>query len=177
MIDKFVQKTFDERNWIEKITEFIPLYSGYQNKDRRREADKILRMSIVGNLNKGIDILKGIQLDLTEARLLNVISKVERLISQIEYLRDKIKTASYGYSGFFDNIKIKETELDLLYQHDYNIISKVNDLNNTIEPFSVSETKHSSEISNHINQWCKKIETIQQLVIDRESVILKSKGL
>jgi len=43
---------------------------------------------------------------------------MERAAIQIQTFSDKIRTASYGYSGFFDAVKINEDELAQLYSFD-----------------------------------------------------------
>jgi hypothetical protein len=43
---------------------------------------------------------------------------MEQAAIQLRTFADKIRTATYGYAGFFDAVKIKEDELAQLYQFD-----------------------------------------------------------
>jgi len=43
---------------------------------------------------------------------------LEQAAIQLRTFADKIRTATYGYAGFFDAVKIKEEELAQLYQFD-----------------------------------------------------------
>jgi hypothetical protein len=37
---------------------------------------------------------------------------------KLQILIDRIRTAAYGYAGLFDAVKVKEKELDALYEFD-----------------------------------------------------------
>ena len=45
--------------------------------------------------------------------------------TRLQTLIDKVKTAAQGYAGFFDAVKVKEDELDTLYELDNNMMLKV----------------------------------------------------
>ena len=50
--------------------------------------------------------------------MITLIDDMEQAAIKLRTFADKIKTASYGYAGFFDAVKIKEEELAQLYQFD-----------------------------------------------------------
>ena len=50
--------------------------------------------------------------------MIALIDDMEQAAIQLRTFTDKIRTATYGYAGFFDAVKIKETELEQLYQYD-----------------------------------------------------------
>jgi hypothetical protein len=43
-------------------------------------------------------------------------------------LIDRIKTASYGYAGLFDAVKVKEEQLDALYDFDNQMLNFVDEV-------------------------------------------------
>jgi hypothetical protein len=49
---------------------------------------------------------------------LELLDDLERFGRKLDTLTDSIRFADYGYTGFFDAIKIKEDELDRLYEYD-----------------------------------------------------------
>jgi hypothetical protein len=50
--------------------------------------------------------------------MISLMDEMEQAAIKLRTFADKIKTASYGYAGFFDAVKIKEEELTQLYQFD-----------------------------------------------------------
>ena len=50
--------------------------------------------------------------------MIALMDDMEQAAIQLRTFTDKIRTATYGYSGFFDAVKINETELSQLYQFD-----------------------------------------------------------
>ena len=50
--------------------------------------------------------------------MIALMDDMEQAAIQLRTFADKIRTATYGYAGFFDAVKIKEEELTQLYQFD-----------------------------------------------------------
>ena len=46
---------------------------------------------------------------------------------------DRVRTASYGYSGFFDAIKINQDELARVYQYDFALLTMGDDVSVAID--------------------------------------------
>jgi len=103
---------------IEELSLQIPGFAGYKEREIRREADKLLRMKLARDYEKQLRRLSGLQLELTNRGRLAPLITLERAVMKLQLLIDRIKTASYGYSGFFDAVKIKEEQLDALYDFD-----------------------------------------------------------
>jgi len=51
----------------------------------------------------------------------------------MDRISEKINHASYGYSGFFDIVKIKEEHLDRMIAYDNQLIDEVNALTDAID--------------------------------------------
>jgi hypothetical protein len=47
---------------------------------------------------------------------------------KLQLLTDRLKTASYGYAGVFDAVKVKEEHLDALYEFDERMLDYVDDI-------------------------------------------------
>jgi hypothetical protein len=58
---------------------------------------------------------------------------LEKLVGRLQLLIDRIKTAAYGYAGFFDMQRVKEAELDKLAQFDQALFEELPRLDATIE--------------------------------------------
>ena len=48
-------------------------------------------------------------------------------VGRLQLLIDRIKTASYGYAGLFDAVKVKEEQLDALYAFDSQMLDFVDE--------------------------------------------------
>jgi hypothetical protein len=49
---------------------------------------------------------------------LEFVDDMESAVIKIQTVMDKVRTATYGYSGFFDAVKINEKELEAIYNYD-----------------------------------------------------------
>ena len=109
----------------EELVGKVPGYKGYKEKELRREADKLLRLHLARRFEEQLSRLNGIQMELTNRGRLASIVTLERCVMKLQMLIDRVKSASYGYGGFFDAIKVKEAELDALYDFDSQLESGV----------------------------------------------------
>jgi len=96
----------------------VPGFRGYQLREQRREADKIVRDYIYRSLELSRDdSTRCLQL-LSDNKATELIEPMNRLTAKLDRIAERINHASYGYSGFFDPIKIEESELDQMLTYD-----------------------------------------------------------
>jgi hypothetical protein len=110
---------------LEKLIHSIPGYQGYKEKEVRRDADKVLRTYIAGRFDEQRRRLSDLQLQFISSGQLDLMDDLDRAVRKVQILVDRIRTASYGYSGFFDVIKVKERQLDALYEFDNALLDQV----------------------------------------------------
>ena len=118
---------------IEEVAQKIPGYSGYKDKELRREADKLLRMRLARDFEVQLRRIGAAQLELTMRGKLNAVVTLERATLKLQLLIDRIKTGSYGYSGFFDAVKIREEQLDALYEFDSGLAEGVTGISDLLD--------------------------------------------
>lgn len=111
-------------NGLERMLHSIPGFKGYNERELRRDADKLQREFIVARLHTAKDDLAAAMTELTRQRRLDALSAFDTLGRQLERLINEIRYADRGYSGFFDLIKIKENELDAVYEIDVQLAEK-----------------------------------------------------
>ncbi|MCX7830991.1 MAG: hypothetical protein N2445_08045 [Acidobacteria bacterium] len=121
-----------EKNFFEKFLDVIPGLSGYRKREDRRTTDKRLREYLAGRIDNARKKISDLKLDLTNEGNLSELDKIGRVERKLQKLSDSIRFASYGYSGLFDQLKIKEEELDVLYGHDLKFIQAVEELENSV---------------------------------------------
>lgn len=122
-----------EKNWLEKLADKIPGISGYQAREGRRDSDKRLREWLASQLDRVRDRVEDAKLALTNAGNLQALNELGLLQRRLQGVSDGIRFATYGYSGFFDQVKVKEPELDKLYAHDLKMVDAVTGLQKLVE--------------------------------------------
>lgn len=113
---------------LEKVVKKIPGYKGYKDKELRREADKLLRMQVASKLDEQRQRLQELQMQLINEAQIEFLDDVERAVMKLQILIDRIRTAAYGYAGLFDAVKVKEKELDALYEFDNKMLDFVDQI-------------------------------------------------
>jgi hypothetical protein len=103
---------------IKNLLHRVPGYTGYRDKENRRDEDKRIREAIANEITAQVDQLNQYNADLSAARELNHLSRMESLIGQVRLLGDRIRTASYGYGGIFTERDVDAAALDQLRQFD-----------------------------------------------------------
>jgi hypothetical protein len=111
-----------EKNFLEKVADLIPGLSGYRAKESRRDTDKRLREYIAGRLDELRPRIEEIKRVATDEGDLDMLDDLGRLDSRLQRTADALRFADYGYSGFFDQVKIREEELDRVYAYDEAIL-------------------------------------------------------
>jgi len=117
----------------ERIAAALPGFRGYKEKELRRESDKLVRNHLAQKLSKGKDNVRSISQKIADKRYLDTLTDVDRLVAKMDRITEKINHASYGYSGFFDIVKIKEENLDRMIAYDNQLIESVNALTESID--------------------------------------------
>ena len=109
-----------DQNWLERLGRKIPGFKGYLEMRDRREADQLVRGTISAQLEEARLQFSHIHQELS-SDIIKAIDHAEamgRVDNDLMGLISKIKDAPQGYSGFFDATKIREEDLDRIYQFD-----------------------------------------------------------
>ncbi len=101
-----------------KLLSYVPGFKGYIERTNRRAADKLLRDQVALKYTelagRGASLMK----DIADAGQIDFLDDVDSINVKLRTFADRIKNASYGYSGFFDAVKVNEEELAKLYAFD-----------------------------------------------------------
>ena len=79
---------------------------------------KSLRETVADRFEELWKRTSNIQTEMVNEGMIALMDDMEQAAIKLRTFADKIRTATYGYAGFFDAVKIKETELTQLYQFD-----------------------------------------------------------
>jgi len=121
-----------QRNWLERLGEKIPGFGGFQDRELRREVDKMQREHLAG----AIADLKGVVREraqaYTDAAQIGSLHLFDRLDRRLEGLSQSIRFSDYGGTGFFDVEKIGEAELEKIYEFDLSLLEDLSVLTGSI---------------------------------------------
>ena len=129
------QKVKSETRITEKIAMLVPGFRGYKLKELRREADKLVRNYMYQQLTSSNDALKLVLQQLVDNKLNDLWTDVDRLISDLDMVSSEINHASYGYSGFFDAVKVNEERLDNMLEYDQKLIDNTSSLDMKVKQY------------------------------------------
>lgn len=131
-------KVTDQQDWFKKIIGKIPGFKGYIERNNRRSSDKLLREMIAREYEVQYQRISGVQRALISAGELGAVGELENAAIKLRQFIDRVRTASYGYAGIFDAIKIREAELETVYQFDAMLLEKYNETARAIDNVEAS---------------------------------------
>jgi hypothetical protein len=112
------ERVTDSRTALEKLLDKIPGWGGYQERQTRRKSDQLLRQTLAEKLADQRRRLDVAQKDLIDHRRVDLVDDVGSAVTQLQTFIDRVRFASYGYSGLFDAAKVNEAELEQMYNFD-----------------------------------------------------------
>ena len=157
----------------ERIAAALPGFRGYKEKELRRESDKLIRNHLSLKLSKDKDNVKSISQRIADKRYLDILADADRLNAKMDRITEKVNHASYGYSGFFDIVKIKEENLDRMIDFDNQLIDSVNALTAEIDGLKAQLLGGDySNLKDKIQGVANKIELLEDTFDKRQEVIV-----
>jgi hypothetical protein len=137
MSDLF-ERVVGQRDALKKLIAKLPGFKGYYERSDRRSADKLLRETIAEKFQVQWQRISSIQRDLVSTGHIDVIDEIEIGAIRLRQFIDKVKTAAYGYSGFFDATKVNEAELEKVYQYDLTLVEMVDEVSGAVDNLEAS---------------------------------------
>jgi hypothetical protein len=111
-------KVTEGRTALEKLLDKIPGWGGYQKRQNRRKADQVLRGALSTQLAAQRRRLDTAQKDLMDNGRWELVDDIGSAVTQLQTFADRVRLATYGYSGMFDAVRIREAELEAMYNFD-----------------------------------------------------------
>ena len=153
-----------------KIRKTLSGFIGYLDRENRREADKLLRATIASRYEQQWGRISTIQRQMIEAGNLEQVDQLEAAAIKLRAFIDRVKSASYGYAGFFDAVRVNETELQKIYSYDLQLLEDVNSISSAVDNVEASMG------SDGLPAAMRHLTTLSQDVIDaydrRDEVLL-----
>ncbi len=127
-----------EMDGLSKLLSKVPGFKGYMERKNRRQADKMLRETIATRFEEIWKRISGLQRDLISEGGIEHIDKLEAAAIKLRQFIDRIRTAAYGYAGFFAAVKIREEELGKLYEYDLALMELADEVSRAVDNVEAS---------------------------------------
>ena len=161
----FFEKVSSQVDPFKKLLGFIPGFSGYMERQNRRDADKILRETVARRFEELWSHASNLQVELVNSSMFTYVDDMEKASIKLRTFIDKISTAPRGYSGLFDAVKINEKELEAIYQFDaafFDLAEQVGRALDTVEASLGDESALPAAIRNVTSLARLAVETYEK---------------
>ena len=172
MLDDLTEKIQSSQNKLEELISRVPGFAGYKQKEQRREADKLLRLYVARQYEEQLTRLSNVQYAMVSQGRLKAMSTLERGVTKLQLLIDRIKTASYGYAGLFDAIKVDEGALDRLYSFDQAMLEGVDKIAADLDRLDEAAQAEAATLT-EAGQLIADLEALNNTFSRRQDVILE----
>lgn len=157
----------------ERILAELPGFRGYKEKELRRESDKLIRNHLYQKLVQARTNFKTVFQKMSDRRQLDVLTDMDRLVAKFDRVTERVNHASYGYSGFFDVVKIQEEALDRMTDFDNQLIDQVNSIASEVDVFKNEVSKQKfDKTKDRVQNLTDTLETFDETLDKREEVIM-----
>lgn len=150
-MDDYFQKVTSMQDPFKKLASYIPGFSGYVERESRRDADKLLRDTVARRFEEQYKRTSQLQEDMVSNGMIAYVDDMEKAAIQMRTFIDKICTAPRGYAGLFDAVKINAPELEAIYQFDaafFDLAEQVARANDNVEASMGDESALPAAIRN-----------------------------
>ena len=170
--DQIFGKVTGDMDIFKKLGSKIPGFSGYIERQNRRDSDKLLRDMIFKRFREMEGRVSSLQRDFIKHGEIQYVDDLEAAAIKLRTFADKVRTAPRGYSGLFDAVKKNEEELQRLYEFDAALLEMSDEVERAIDNVEASVGTDGLPAS------IRYLETSAQLCVDtynqREDVFIST---
>ena len=117
----------DDRGLLKKIQLAVPGFRGYRIKEDLRDSDRMLRAELAKRLGLQRSQLEDARRALVrENPMSRALEGMGGVVNTMKRVEGEMLHAEVGYSGISADIKIKDDELNRLYEYDASMIESLN---------------------------------------------------
>lgn len=175
MSDSFVEQSEDQQHVLERLVKGLPGIRGYTDKEARRDADYRVRQLIADELNRTRDSLLECQNRLLKQGGLAFLDDLDVAVNKVQNLSDRVRTASYGYAGLFDTVRIGKEQLNALFNFDVAMLKDVARMESAVAALRTSLADQTT-VAAQIDQTIAAAADMTQL-FDRRARAIESPDL
>jgi hypothetical protein len=138
MNDQVFRKVTEDMDPFKKILTRVPGFSGYIERENRRESDKLIRERLSQRFRELEGRISKLQRDFISQGEIKYVDDLEATAIKLRTFADRVRLATRGYSGLFDAVKINEAELARLYAHDAAMFDLTDQMDHAIDNVEAS---------------------------------------
>jgi hypothetical protein len=170
--DQIFGKVTGDMDIFKKLGTKIPGFSGYIERQARRDSDKLLRDMIFKRFRELEGRVSALQRDFIKHGDIQYVDDLEAVAIKLRTFADKIRTAPRGYSGLFDAVNKNEAELQRLYEYDAAMLELGDEVERAVDNVEASVGTEGLPAA------IRHLETSAQLSVDtynkREDVFIQT---
>ena len=172
-VSDLFSKIVGEERKLEELLKKVPGLGGYMEKNQRREADAILRQTIVDRLERTRVQLSNVHQEIANdiVRAMDFAAPLGRADTRLMGLIGKINDAPQGYEGFFDAIKVKEDDLARLYAFDENMLNHAEAIDTAVSALE-SAAMNGEDLKGLIRELDSTVQAANETFAQRNEVLL-----
>lgn len=136
--DQIYGKINQDMDPFKRILSKIPGFSGYVERQNRRDADKILREALASRIEEQWQRVSRLQKEFINQGEIAYVDDLESSAIKMRTFADRVRRASRGYAGVFDAIKINQEELQQIYTYDAAMLDLVDQISSAIDNVGAS---------------------------------------
>ncbi|NJN66231.1 MAG: hypothetical protein HC884_05730 [Chloroflexaceae bacterium] len=106
------------RETIKNLLHIIPGYQGYAAREQRRDADQALRDYLAQHYGAERQALMALTRNAVEAGAFGTLEQLEGITQTLDRFIARLESAPRGYTSWFSEARIDESDLDRLYAFD-----------------------------------------------------------
>ena len=157
--------------WLDRV----PGYSGYRDKERRRDSDRAIREQLALDYGQLAERLGRIATTLAEQRQLMAIGAVDKPHKRLVSFLDRLRTASYGYAPLFSETEVDADALDQIAAFDRALADQQEQLAQQIAALG-SADPGSDEFKQRASELVTTVEGLHDRLDHRGEVIVSGKA-
>jgi hypothetical protein len=138
MKDQILGKVTGDLDPFKKILSKLPGFSGYVERQARRDSDKLLRDTIFSRFRELEARVSAVQREFISKGELETSGSLEASAIKMRTFADRVRTATRGYSSLFEAVKINEAELAKLYDYDATLLDQTDAVSHAIDNIETS---------------------------------------
>lgn len=166
------EKAKGEMRLTERIFAELPGFRGYKEKELRRESDKLIRNHIYQRMTEARKDLKEVFQKLSDGKVHEVLTDMDRFIMRFDRVSQKINHASYGYAGFFNVVKVEESKLDKMIEFDTSMLDQAEKIVSRADAFKKEVARQKFEKTrDHLSSLEDMLEAMEEAFDQRDEVV------
>jgi hypothetical protein len=136
--DQIYQNVSGDMDLFKKILSKVPGFSGYIDRQARRDSDKLLRETIFSRFRELEGRVSALQREFISHGDIQYVDDLEASAIKLRTFADRVRTATRGHSSLFEAVKINSEDLAKLYEYDARLLDSADEAGRAIDNVQAS---------------------------------------